>query len=207
MLKAVLLAAAVSARRDEGRAPRTPIFFFHFHKAGGTSFCELFSRAGLRTPAKMTRRGFEGCNCNTRLLGNNATGHHLKQAHNIDETWRAGGAARMARAMAAAGLDVCMIEESWKFPTPAQLHTFAEEWRSLGGVLATSFREPWSRFRSTYLREHGYARATNLTIAQFAKRNYAQSPTGGAVVKYGFFNRAPAASSSPVPFNGKGLDI
>ena len=40
------------------------------------------------------------------------------------------------------------------------------------------------------LREHGYARATNLTIAQFAKRNYALTPTGGAVVKYGFFNRA-----------------
>jgi hypothetical protein len=118
MLKVVLLAAAVAARRDEGR-PKTPIFFFHFHKAGGTSFCELFSRAGLRTPAKMTRRGFEGCNCNTRLLGNNATGHHLKQAHTIDETWRAGGAARMAIAMAAAGLDVCMIEESWKFPTPS----------------------------------------------------------------------------------------
>ena len=82
-----------------------------------------------------------------------------------------------------------------RFPRRSQLRTFAAEWRSLGGVLATSFREPWSRFRSTFLREHGYARATNLTIAQFAKRNYAQTPTGGAVVKYGFFNRAPVASS------------
>ena len=110
----------------------------------------------VRTPAKMTRRGFEGCNCNTRLLGNNATGHHLKQAHTIDETWRPGGAARMASAMAAAGLDVCMIEESWKFPTPAQLQTFAAEWRSLGGVLATSFREPWSQAAAPLLpRERG----------------------------------------------------
>ena len=87
-----------------------------------------------------------------------------------------------------------------RFPRRSQLRTFAAEWRSLGGVLATSFREPWSRFRSTFLREHGYARATNLTVAQFAKRNYAQTPTGGAVVKYGFFNRAPAASS----LNGTG---
>lgn len=103
----------------------------------------------------------------------------------------------MAQAMADADLDVCMIEESWKFPTPAQLLTFAAEWHALGGVLATSFREPWGRFRSNYLREHGYARATNLTIAQYAKRSYAQTPTGGEVVKsvahnilkYGAYNR------------------
>ena len=121
MLNVVLLAAAVTAGR-----PKTPIFFFHFHKAGGTSFCELFSRAGLRTPAKMTRRGFEGCNCNTRLLGNNATGHHLKQAHTIDETWRPGGAARMARAMAAAGLDVC-----FRGASPHAIDATPARWREV----------------------------------------------------------------------------
>lgn len=156
------------------------MFFLQFHKAGGSSFCALFHHAGLRTHdthAGVRRPGHAHCNCKSKLLGNLSSPE---------------GPRLMMAEMARRNLDVCMMEESWKFPVADALRRFAIQWRALGGEIATTIRDPWARFESTFLREHGtsvHKGYGNLTIQQFAQPDFREHPAGREAAKYGAFNR------------------
>jgi len=173
----VTVAIIVSTAAGRGAKPRTPILFLHLHKAGGTSFCALFHSAGLRTRGdddENSRREEKSdgarCNCHYSVFNFSAPD---------------GGAAHTAAEMAARGYNVCMLEETYRYPKPDELLRFASNWRRRGGVVATSLREPWERFRSNFLRED--VRVSKVTIKQFAKRSFGE--TDARVVKYGSFNR------------------
>ena len=78
---------------------------------------------------------------------------------------RRADAPAMRRAMAADGAEVCMIEHGKGWPSPSLFfgNKFRERWP---GTLATMLRDPWSRFKSAFLRLHQLS--PELTVEVFA---------------------------------------
>lgn len=209
-LASALAAAFTTTKQPHVIVPggaRRKIFYLHFHKAGGTSFCTLFRDAGLRMEddghslglIKSLRNRSAGlktnsinyppkrqlpqktldsphCNCKQGWLTNNSSFGYLD-------------AKFMAREMDRLGLDVCAIEEGRKYPRPDDFLAFAAEWHALGHVIVTTIRDPWARFTSNFMREHGLARASSLTIAAWAKKSFKDTPYGYEAAKYGAYNR------------------
>lgn len=174
------------------------VLFVHFHKAGGTSFCRLLKDAKLkemgyncgcnfkRWVPRMVRQKGERRKKRTMVPGKGAIGPE-------------GTARKLADEMARNRADVCMLERGYDFPPPDEFRNFSRAWRALGGTLATVFREPWARFKSTYERDYGdfqlflsagkrlehgtfsdadYNRSANATIADFAGRDFRETPMG-----------------------------
>lgn len=148
---------------DDGREHSyiKPTLFLHFHKAGGTTTCSLYRAAGYRT-------GPESGNCfcpcgderdlvQTVFDGHKMTGHRWVQVGGgFQESRGTVTAAVQARyrvfehKMSTCEYDVCMLERGHFFPNPARYKTFRE---TFDGRISTVFRDPWSRFRSNYVRE------------------------------------------------------
>ena len=120
------------------------ILFWHFHKAGGTSFCRLLKSAGYK------EGGYNcGCSFPPQIL---VKGSWRPNPLRFDARY---AAEAVARSMKKRHAGVCMVEHGDEFPTPEVLRNFSADWRALGGKLAAVVREPWGRFTSTYYRDYG----------------------------------------------------
>ena len=151
------------------RQGHLPILFLHFHKSGGTSF-DGFMNASNRTIQKQcdwiwpskTPRTAEG----------------------------------IAIEMTRRQTNACYIEKSAHFPKPAQLMAVLESNRPLLSV-ATILRDPWQRFCSNFRRENEqverkwgkHGRLVNLTIEEYARKDYIESGKSQYLTMWGSYNR------------------
>ena len=145
---------------------RSLSLYVHFHKAGGTSVCSAIHAAGYST-------GGGSCNCFHTIRGFRAL-------------VSSGNASGVARAMEADRADLCAIEHGGGWPTP---DIFRDKLKpSWNGTFATMLRDPWSRFKSAFLRvhqlEHQSRRA--VTVESFASASGDKIPN---VKDWGCFNR------------------
>ena len=105
----VLLATATARHNKTSKL----VLFWHFHKAGGTSFCRMLKEAKLR-------EGGYNCGCNFRRT--------VEGRRGVSENPLRIGAKRSAIAiaedMARRGADVCMVERGSEFPTADELRGF-----------------------------------------------------------------------------------
>ena len=158
----VLLATATARKNETSKL----VLFWHFHKAGGTSFCRMLKEAKLR-------EGGYNCGCNFRRT--------VEGRRGVSENPLRIGAQRSAFAiaedMARRGADVCMVERGSEFPTADELRGFSADWRGLGGALVAVFRDPWQRFTSTFLRDYG-----ELFLHAFSEKEFRNNGYGAADV-------------------------
>jgi len=203
--------AALETKTSPNREPDDSklILFFHFHKAGGTSFCQLFKTAGLRQRMQLTKNVNCGCKFqkwvgteeNEARQGEdslkNATHAFIEGPNRLIQP---DGAGRLAGYMKRERADVCMLECGYDFPTPAELRDFAVAWRARGGKLAAVFREPWARFKSNYEREFGdlassafseaaYNASLTATIGDYGAGDFRDTPMGQHAKTWGAINR------------------
>lgn len=139
--------ATVSQEQEQEQAP-LPLVFLHFHKAGGTSVCQVLRNSTLRTPIDKHGKVDKGCNCRRSVpLG--------------------GSGADLAGALATDRVDACAVEHSWLWPTPGR---FREMVAGFNGTLSTLLRDPWARFRSNYQRDFHLVLVrenTRMAVADF----------------------------------------
>eukprot|EP00009_Paramoeba_aestuarina_P000106 CAMPEP_0201510346 /NCGR_PEP_ID=MMETSP0161_2-20130828/3072_1 /ASSEMBLY_ACC=CAM_ASM_000251 /TAXON_ID=180227 /ORGANISM="Neoparamoeba aestuarina, Strain SoJaBio B1-5/56/2" /LENGTH=288 /DNA_ID=CAMNT_0047905499 /DNA_START=46 /DNA_END=912 /DNA_ORIENTATION=- len=127
------------------------VLFFHLHKAGGTTVC-LMSQDVF---PHVRRRH----HCNCRFL---------------DYSDVSGSRDYMLRR----GYHYCAVERKNKYPHPKKLLRVLREWQ---GKTGTVLREPWSRFRSNFERDHLLVNIP--TIEEFAKPGAI-----GSQVEFGDYN-------------------
>ena len=160
------VAVAVALLPMASCSPVAHSLYIHFHKAGGTSACTAIHAAGHNT-------GGGSCNC-------------FHSIHGFRPLVNSGNATAVARAMDARRVDVCAIEHGAAWPTP---EVFRNKLKPLwNGTFATMLRDPWSRFKSAYMRvyqiEHSNGHTLNIEKFASAKGDHLQN-----VKEWGCFNR------------------
>ena len=185
--------AAHLALNISGTSHVKPTLFLHFHKAGGTTMCGLFRAAGYRSPSTAALGLAGNCFCLAEIADRDdrtnpdadATGGGGGAGAGAGTQWAPfsntpglsdmvaeafSGDRRLAGTlladMASTGQDICMLEQGRRFPPPKHWSQFARAFR---GVIATTIRDPWLRFRSSKEGTSSTSHALARTVAPFAR--------------------------------------